>query len=59
LLPRENGHRQAEPSKSSETEELREFVSIPEIPLAYLANQKQKGAPKRALLLLFYEMEAG
>jgi hypothetical protein len=46
-------------SASRTVEEVREFVPIPEISSGYLANQKQKGTPRRALLLLLYEMEAG
>jgi hypothetical protein len=34
-------------------EEEAEFLLISEIPITYLANQKQEGTPRRALLLQF------
>lgn len=40
-------------------EEVREFVLIARIPVGNLANQKQKGTPRRALLLLSEEMRNG
>jgi len=46
-------------STGQTVEEVAEFVWIPEIPVACLANEKQQGTPGSALLLRLQEMRNG